>query len=62
MYQTSNLCKMRQGDPSTAEGGPELDQQIFRLQWLVSYLLEKNEELRQRLATSGPYSTPSLLS
>jgi len=53
VYQTSILCKMRQGDLSTAGGGPEFNQQIFRLQWLVSYLLEKNEELRKRLATQG---------
>ncbi len=35
---------------SELERGSELDEQIFRLQCLVSHLLEKNEELRQRLA------------
>ncbi len=39
-------------DASALECGSELDEQILRLQCLVSYLLEKNEELRQRLATS----------
>jgi hypothetical protein len=44
--------KMREPDASALERGSELDEQIFQLQCLVSYLLEKNEELRQRLAAS----------
>ena len=52
MYQTSISGKTREPDASALERGSELDEQILRLQCLVSYLLEKNEELRQRLATS----------
>lgn len=38
-------------DVSASERGSELDEQIYRLQCLVVYLLGKNEELRRRLAT-----------
>jgi hypothetical protein len=48
--QTPTSDKTREPDASAPERGSELDEQIFRLQCLVSHLLEKNEELRQRLA------------
>jgi hypothetical protein len=48
--QTPTSDKTREPDASALEHGSELDEQIFRLQCLVSHLLEKNEELRQRLA------------
>jgi hypothetical protein len=48
--QTPTSDKTREPDASALERGSELDEQIFRLQCLVSHLLEKNEELRQRLA------------
>lgn len=48
--QTPASDKTREPDASALERGSELDEQIFRLQCLVSHLLEKNEELRQRLA------------
>src|ERR1700719_1231231 len=48
--QTPTSDKTREPDASALECGSELDEQIFRLQCLVSHLLEKNEELRQRLA------------
>ena len=50
VYQTPTWDKAREPDASALERGSELDEQIFRLQCLVSHLLEKNEELRQRLA------------
>ena len=50
MYQIPTSDKTREPETSARERGPELDEQIFRLQCLVSHLLEKNEELRQRLA------------
>jgi hypothetical protein len=49
--QTLISGMMQEPDASVLEHGSELDEQIMRLQCLVSYLLEKNEELRQRLAT-----------
>jgi hypothetical protein len=48
--QTPTSDNTREPDASALERGSELDEQIFRLQCLVSHLLEKNEELRQRLA------------
>jgi hypothetical protein len=48
--QTPTSDKTREPDASALERGSELDEQIFRLQCLVSHLLEKNEEIRQRLA------------
>jgi hypothetical protein len=48
--QTPTSDKTREPDAFALERGSELDEQIFRLQCLVSHLLEKNEELRQRLA------------
>jgi len=42
--------RTREPDASALDRGSELDEQIFRLQCLVSHLLEKNEELRQRFA------------
>jgi hypothetical protein len=50
--QTLISGRMHQLDASALERRSELDEQILRLQCLVSHLLEKNEELRQRLATS----------
>ena len=49
MYQIPTSDKSRELDASALERGSELDEQIFRLQCLVSHLLEKNEELRQSL-------------
>lgn len=51
MCQTLISGMMQEPDASVLERGSELDEQIMRLQCLVSYLLGKNEELRQRLAT-----------
>lgn len=42
----------RHPNGSRSESGSELDEQIFRLQCLVCYLLEKNEELRHLLTTT----------
>jgi hypothetical protein len=44
------VVKLTGPDASALEHGSELDEQIFRLQCLVSHLLEKNEEIRQRLS------------
>ena len=51
MCQTPISGKMREPDASAWARGSELAEQILRLQCLVSYLLEKNEELRQQLST-----------
>ena len=50
LCQTPTSDTTREPDASATERGSELDEQICRLQSLVSHLLEKNEELRQRLA------------
>jgi len=44
------VVTLTEPDASALERGSELDEQIVRLQCLVSHLLEKNEEIRQRLA------------
>ncbi len=51
MCQTSISGKMQEPDALAWEREPELVEQIFRLQCLVTCLLEKNEELRQQLST-----------
>jgi hypothetical protein len=53
MCQKPISGKTQEPDARASERGSELDEQIFRLQCLIAYLLEKNEELRHRLAT-GP--------
>ena len=52
MCQALISGRMQEPDASALERGSELDEQIVRLQCLVCHLLEKNEELRRRLATS----------
>ncbi len=48
--QTSISNKATEPDACPSKRRLELEEQIFRLQFLVSYLIEKNEQLRQRLA------------
>ena len=46
MYQTANFDQYE-----GTECGLELEEQVLRLQLLVSHLLVRNEQLRQQLAT-----------
>jgi hypothetical protein len=50
MYQTPVSGRTGEPEVPAQEQRVALDEQILRLQYLVSCLLEKNERLRQRLA------------
>jgi hypothetical protein len=50
MYQTAISGRTGEPEVPAQEHRAALEEQILRLQHLVSCLLEKNERLRQRLA------------